>query len=359
MSTVVNSMSNMYYDFYVGDEFSMDGANRILGKYDDVDRRVSYIKAVYETVLGSSIINETSKILIKSRKTYAEVARYYNCLHEQEIKRTKEAETRGERISCPVHRKTEALVKADVCYTNKRLKNVLGCNIPQCPKQDFFSVMLWVADIDDSLWERAEDGLKKLKALCNGSLLPKEAFWLNIPVREFHTELTEQEFNHLVDLVKPYFTAQKALAQQELNGLTREAGYLNYILRADMELNELDSSRRDYLLALTEGSTVKDYKEKSDPEQPVTDSELVRLQNELSQLEEVASMEKQERVNVMSRIGFIYYSNKTGNLNEQEITLLEALKIKYEQQKQKEVVRMERIRMLQNKIENLTEQDPK
>uniref|UniRef100_UPI004056CD6B hypothetical protein n=1 Tax=Acetatifactor sp. TaxID=1872090 RepID=UPI004056CD6B len=354
MGTIVNSMSNLYFDLYVGDMFNMDEANRILGKYSDVKRRINYIKAVYETVLGSSIINETTKILIKSRKSYVEVARYYNSLHADEIQRTKEAEEQDEKINCPVHAKTEALVKSDVCYTNKKLKNVLGCNIPYCSQKDFFNVVMWKSEMDDALWLQAEEALELLKAMCNGSLLSKEALWLNIPVREFNKELSVQEFQHLVDLIKPYFTTQKALAQLELNEMKREAGYLNYILRADMELNEVDCARRDYILSLTDSSLVRN---KKDPGQGIENKRLAELQKQLLQLKEIQDVEKKTRVEIMSKIGFVYYSNKTGVFTELQMEQLEAFEREYERLKEVEQKRLEEIRLLQVDIEKLKEQE--
>jgi len=337
MGKIVKGMSNLYFDFYVGNVFDMDAANRILGKYVDVERRTGYIKAVYETVLGSSIINETSKIFIKSRKSYAEVARYYNSLHEQEIQKTKEMEV-GE--NCSVHAKTEALVKSDVYYTNKKLKNVLGCDIPNCHYKDFFNVVIWKSEMDTALWMQAEDALAKLKALCNGSLLSKEDFWLNIPVREFNRELSEQEFKNLIELIKPYFTLQKSNVQVQLNEMKREAGYLNYILRADVELSAVDVARRDYILSLTDRSLLKEYKENENPE-------LTRLQRKLLQLEEMNVLEKKLRVELMSKIGFIHYSNKSGMFTKSQLERLESFEKEYEKLKAAEAKRQEDMQQLQ------------
>lgn len=346
MGKIVKGMSNLYFDFYVGDVFNVDAANRILGKYVDVERRNDYIKAVYETVLGSSIINETSKIFIKSRKSYAEVARYYNSLHEQEIQKAKEMEVGA---NCSVHAKNEALVKSDVYYTNKKLKNVLGCDIPNCHYKDFFNVVVWKSEMDSALWVQAEDALAKLKALCNGSLLSKEAFWLNIPVREFNRELSEQEFKDLADLIKPYFTLQKSKVQLQLNEMKREAGYLNYILKADVELSAVDVARRDYILSLTDAGLAKAEKKKENPD-------LVRLQNEMLRLKELSDLEKKMRVEIMSKIGFVYYSNKSGIFTKSQLEQLESFKKEYEKLKATEAKRQEEMQQLQWEMDKLREQ---
>lgn len=350
MGTIVSSLANYYYDLYMDGVFNEDAAIRIIGKCDDLDRRIQYIKSVYETIMGSSIINETTKIFIKSRKSYMDVARYYNCLHEQEIKRTKEAEDNGLKINSPVHAKTEALVKADICYTNKKLKNVLYCEVPYCNKRDWFNVVLWKSEMEEHLWLKAEEALELLKAMCNGSLLSKELFWLNIPAREFHKELTEQEFNHLVELIKPYFTVQKSLAQKELNSLTKEAGYLNYILRADMDLNNEDAGRRDIIMALANGKpTVTDNQSEDDPEVAMYRKQLAHLINE-------DDVEKAIRVDVMSKIGLIHYRNKDGIFTEKENNLIEALGAEYERLKKIDIKRKEDIQRLQEKIDRLMEE---
>lgn len=346
MGTIVSSISNLYFDFFVGDVFNMDAANRILGKYVDVERRIGYIRAVYETVLGSSIINETSKIFIKSRKSYAEVARYYNSLHEQEIQKTKEMEV-GANYS--VHAKNEVLVKSDVYYTNKKLKNVLGCDTLNCHYKDFFNIVVWKSEMDTALWMQAEDALAKLKALCNGSLLSKEDFWLNIPVREFNRELSEQEFKNLIELIKPYFTLQKSNVQVQLNEMKREAGYLNYILRADAELSAVDVVRRDYILSLTDRSQLKENKENEN-------SELTRLQRKLLQLEETNVLEKKLRVELMSKIGFIHYSNKSGMFTKSQLERMESFEKEYEKLKAAEAKRQEDMQQLQWEMDKLREQ---
>lgn len=308
MGTIVNNLANFYYDFYDGEVFSMEKAHRFFNNYANIDRHTNYIKEIYTTILSSSIINETSKILIKTHKSYAETARYYNSIHEQEIKDTANTDK-------PHRTKTAELVKADIYYTNRKLTSILR-NIDyddEYPQRDFFSLIIYQPEISSTLWNEADSALERLKVTLNGNLISKATFWLNIPIREFNKELSEQEFSQLIELIKPYFNSQKAIAQLKLNSMKKESGYLNYILKANMDtsLSEIDIARRDIILTLSDKEQIQKFKQKEtqdqSPSHSQADSLLYQYQLQLSQLREEAEQEKQQRIQIMSKVGQIYY----------------------------------------------------
>ena len=343
MSTIVKTMANLYFDFYSGDVFNTGAAKKILGEHKDVERRVKYINAIYDTILGSSIINETSKIFIKSRKSYAEVARYYNTLHNEQDE------------NCLVHAKTEALVKSDICYTNKKLKSVLACDISKCSQKNFFKIVMW-DKMDATVWTKADEALDKLKSMCNGSLLSKNKFWLNVPVHEFEKELPEEEFMNLVELIKPYFTTQKALTQMKINEMKKEAGYLNYILTADMELTEIDKARREYILSLMDRNLLKEYKDDLSQETSGKSQSLIKLQKKLLQLSEESSLEKKRRIELMSKVGLLYYTNQNRIFTDLQKKQIECIINEYERLKKVEMKRQQDMKGLQAMIDKLREQ---
>lgn len=357
MGTIVNNLSNFYPDFYNGEEFTMEKAERFFNKCDDMERRASYIRRVYETILTSSIINETSKILIKTRKSYAEIARYYNSLHEQEIK-DKEVENK------PYHLKTAALVKADISYTNRKLKNILQVDLSDMEgmQKDYFSLVIYQLEMDGTLWSKADSALERLKVSLNGKLISKDTFWLNIPIREFNKELTHEEFENLIEIIKPYFNSQKAIAQLKLNSMKKESGYLNYILKSNMDsLSEIDSARRDMILTLASKDQVQRFKDSDmqswqDQSYFQENSLLYQYQNTLSQLREDAEKERQIRLNIMGKVGMIYYKNH-GNLSEEKQITIDTLSKQYAQLKQIDVDRQQKISQLETEIQKLKEQE--
>lgn len=355
MGTLVNNLSNFYYDFYDGEVFSMEKAQRFFHNCDDIERHANYIREIYETILSSSIINETSKILIKTRKSYAEIARYYNSLHGHEIQDTENSDK-------PRHPKTSELVKADIYYTNRKLESILRNNNydAEYPQRDFFSLVIYQSEISSTLWSEADEALERLKVSLNGKLISKEIFWLNIPIREFNKELSEQEFSQLIEIIKPYFNSQKTIAQLKLNSMKREAGYLNYILKANIDslLNEVDIARRDIILSLSDKDQVKKFKQGEIQDQTCLqeDSLLYQYQIQLSQLREEAENEKQERIKIMGKVGQIYYQTN-GNLSEKHQIAIDTLSNQYAQLKQISQSRQQKIDQLQIQIQELKEQE--
>lgn len=353
MGTIVNSLSNFFYDFYEGESFSNEKATRFFDKYADRERHIDYVREVYETILSSPAINETSKILIRTRKSYAETARYYNSIHRQEIENP--ATT-----AKPRHPKTLELVKADIYYTNRKLENILRNYRynTEYPQRDFFTLILYQQKISDTLWDKADEALENLKITLNGKLISKETFWLNIPVKEFNREISEQEFSQLIELIRPYFNSQKAIAQLKLNSMKKEAGYLNYILKANMgnSLSETDIARRNFILSLSDKEQIQRFKqgELQDQSQqpPQADSPLYQYQIQLSRLREETEKEKHIRMDIMSKVGQIYHQTG-GNLSEKHQFAIDTLGKQYDQLKQISQVKQKKIDQLQLKIQEL------
>lgn len=355
MGTIVNSLANFYYDFYDGEVFSMEKAAHFFNKCADTERHAIYIKEVYETILSSSIINETSKILIRTHKSYAETARYYNSIHEQEIKETANSDK-------PHRVKTAELVKADIYYTNRKLNCILRNTLydDEYPQKDVFSLIIYQPEISSTLWSKADEALERLKATLNGRLISKETLWLNIPIKEFNRQLTDEEFNKLLEIIKPYFSSQKAIAQLKLNAMKKESGYLNYILKANMgtSLSEIDSARRDIILSLADKDQIQKFKQGKMQDQPhlQENSLLHQYQTQLSQLKEEAENEKQERIKIMSKVGQIYYQTG-GVLSEKHQFAVDTLSKQYAQLKQISQSKQQKIDHLQIQIQELKEQE--
>lgn len=343
MGTIVNSLSNFFYDFHDGEMFSMEKAARFFEKYADRERHAAYTRETYETILSSPKINETSKILIRTRKSHAETARYYNSLHGQGIAGAADS-------GRPRRPKTPGLVKADIYYTNRKLTDILGCHRHDTgyPQGDFFTMVLYQQEPSSTAWDGADKALERLKAVLNGRLISRETFWLNIPAREFNRELSEQEFTQLIEVIRPYFSSQKAAAQARLNSMKRGAGYLNYIMRANMEnsLNGTDLARRDIILSLSDSRQAQGEPQ-GQPPQP--GSPLYQYQVQLSQLREEAEREKQTRMDIMGKVGQIYHQ-KGGNLPEKHQAVVDALGKQYDQLRQASLARQERMEQLQRKI---------
>lgn len=348
MGTIVSGLTSFYYDFHEGDIFSMEKATRFFDRYADKERHIDYIRNIYGTILSSAMINETSKIRIRTGKSYAETARYYNSLHQQETGGTADPEK-------PRRPKTPELVKADIHYTNRKLDSILRSYrySPEYPQRDFFTLILYQQEISDTLWDKADEALECLKATLNGKLISRETFWLNIPVREINRELSEQEFTQLIEVIRPYFNSQKAIAQLKLNSMKREAGYLNYILRAGMDssLSEVDMARRNIILSLSDREQVQRFKQG----EMKNNSPLYQYQVQLLRLKEETEEEKHTRMDIMSKVGQIYHQTG-GKPSEKHQSVMDALGKQYDHLKQISRGKQEQIDQLQVKIQEIREQ---
>lgn len=344
MGTIINNLSNFYYDFHSNNEFSEERAEIFFNSYNNKERHIKYIKEIYETILSSSLINETSKIIIKTRKTYAETARYYNSLHQQEIENPAPSKTK-------IKPKTFELVKADIYYTNRKLENILSNykHITEYSQKDFFTLIIYQSNISDTLWNEADESLERLKVTLNGKLISKGTFWLNIPVREYNKELTDEEFAHLLELITPYFNTQKLLAQKRLNNMSREVGYLNYILKSSITLNEIDETRRNIILSLSSKDQIEKFKR---DQQHSQSNPLYQYETQLTQLREEIEKERQARINIMSKVGQIYYQT-SGQLSEKHQLAVDTLGKEYDQLKKISQSKQQRIDQLHIKIKEI------
>lgn len=342
MSTIMNKLANHFSDFYEGKQFDYKKAQYMFGNFEDNEKRVESVKSVYEILIYSPAINASSKIYIMTNKSYAEVAKTINRQREKEVGDAKKQSSKTE------HLKTEALVKADIAYTNKKLKPVFEVN-QDGEKINLIDYILY-RELSEEHWDKINDALIRLETICRNSLIPKGMFWLNIPVKEYNTELEDLEFENLLKFITPYFQAQKMLAQMKLNSMKREAGYLNYLFRG-RTLSERDQQRIKEIRDLADISKIQYYKEKrgeSDREREIK-KELIQLRIQLDR-------KKEEKVKYIYSMGVLCYKNQGQFLLEDQqnryIIIRENIKRATKEQKRCE----DRIEELERQLDKLEEQ---
>ena len=306
MRTILNDMANFYFDFFNNGEFDEDSAKKTLVNLNSLDKRIGYIEEIYIDILESDCINDVSKIFIKSRKSYFEVAKYYNNMFRAEIESCKAAELAGDKPSIIKREKSDNLVKADIAYTNKKLNSVMKFVDKDGESKDIFYV-LTRENISDNTWNIIKEHLEKLKVMCNGNLINKDNFWLNVPVKGFNKELSEEDFKALLDLIRPYFSSEKSIAQLKLNKMKKEVGYLNYILKENIDLEGIDKSRREFLLRLLDKNSVDEWKKEQSGKIDSKDSEIKKVTEEVYNLEETLNSFIKSRNDALMEIGKFYF----------------------------------------------------
>lgn len=104
--------------------------------------------------------------------------------------------------------------------------------------------------ISSDEWRVLWDKLKLAIYKTADSKINRNQLLINIPSGEFNTSISSEQFNLFVELLQPYLTTQRSVAQQQLNQLTDAIGYYNYIMAEGMILSEEDKKRRNRLLKL-------------------------------------------------------------------------------------------------------------
>lgn len=111
---------------------------------------------------------------------------------------------------------------------------------------------------------------------------------LTIPNYALVRTCDETKFNEFIQLIKPYVASVKKNKQKELNSMTKEVGYFNYLMSNTKDLKEIDIKRKESILKLFETG---DYtSEKTNVEQhceKICDSSS-EVKDEQRQSEEIA-----------------------------------------------------------------------
>ena len=287
MGTILSEMANWYGDFYRDGKFDAGGAYRVLRGLSDMERRCEYFNCFYDILLNSSKISETVKIFLKTRKSYADVAFSYNKVHELEEWFTK--------------KKTAAQVKAEVCYANKRIMNVMSFQREDGQISNYPHAVFFDGNMTEECWRLAEQALIRLRTLYGKSLIDKGEIWINIPVGEYATEIEDDEFDSFLEIIKPYFQKQKMVSQKRINGMTKACGYLNYIMRNEMKLNETDLSRKNRVLEMLRAESEEVCAAGENPT-------LRKMQDRINELERIISIKESLATEAMAEAGKVVYS---------------------------------------------------
>lgn len=312
MRSILGSLAEFYLYFVDNNEISISKIEIALKNLSDIEKRAEFIRDLYEILLNEKGLNWSSRMKIKTDKNYEWIANYFNVQNSEEIKKTIEREKNGIKVEDGVYEKTLANVRGDIYYSNKKLSELLNYTVGGVEKDWFSTIMS--EEMDEVSWKMADKALDKVRTKVLGVSISKDKFWLNVPTKYFNYELSEEEFNDLINLIKPYFATQKKLAQLKLNSMKTSCGYLNYILNDGSRLKGIDLQRRNLILGLMDNKKVNEVKEAEANEKAIETSEIKKIQSEIEEMQARLNTSKELRTEIMSKIGFIYYkANMTGS----------------------------------------------
>lgn len=220
MATILGDAKSFYPEFFKDDAWNEELANNILNDKSDLKNRKIVIKFTYRVILDNNRLNDAIKQWIKSSLSLEKVA-----------------ELRGI---------TLIKIRNMQNYAARTLGEDLSYN-----GTNFIHLMLYKDDISKEDWKEIDAQIKLVKMKrgkeigTRKPLLQNKDLLVNIPAREFTCALdNDAEWNHFMQLLKPYFISERKKAQKLINTeYSRQAAYLNYLITPGIKMTDVDKRR--------------------------------------------------------------------------------------------------------------------
>lgn len=228
MSSLLKDAKEFYSELYERGQWKVDLNEQVVGANANLIRRLGIIRKIYEIILSSK---KSTTGIVKWVTSSLSINAVAELLDEN-----------------------PSNLKSELWYFNQTIGSKLEVNgisiLRKCIIQKNMS--------DQELMEMEEivaDFISnnELKLFYRKRLLDNKNLLVNIPAKsELHRNISDTEFDSLLEVIKPYFISQRKLNQQFINN-SSATGYMNYIMTEGAELNELDKIRKNKVLALLEG----------------------------------------------------------------------------------------------------------
>lgn len=227
MSTILGDAKVFYPEFYKNDTWNEEMANNILNGKSDLKNRKIVIKFTYRVILENNRLNDIIKQWVKSSLSLEKIAELRGItLTKIRNMQNYAARTLGE----------------DLSYE--------GIN--------FIHLMLYKDDISKEDWKEIDAQIKLVKMKrgkeigTRRPLLQNKDLLVNIPAREFECTLdNDAEWNHFMQLLKPYFISERKKVQKLINTkYAKQAAYLNYLITPGIKMTDADKRRYQEIKSL-------------------------------------------------------------------------------------------------------------
>lgn len=224
-----------YDDFFSRGTWNDIDANNILNGRDNLNKRKECIREIYRFILDNTAISDEVKDWVITNHSIQNTA--------------------------GIKKVTVSSLKSQIYYVNTTLGKDLTYK-----DVNILHIMLYNEEISNKEWEDINKIVQAVAIKKRQSLYKKENMFstknllINIPRKEYCTEITDERFNTFLRLITPYFVNERKRVQQRINEqYLKEAGYFNYLLTPGISLSETDKSRLSKVKGLLDEETVKVY----------------------------------------------------------------------------------------------------
>lgn len=285
--TSVRVLGENYNSLFEKEVFSIELAEKhyMLGKLYENDqqafeRKCDMIRNLYEFLLSDSCnINEATKYFIKG----------FN----------------GSQVKIILDKKQRAKGEATFSLQSINMKKqYYTSKLDVLLKEQLEGREKSMIDSLFDCYEIKEEDYKQCKRIYNNLLqcfstaqFDRKCMFINIPAKEMCYDMEKDKFEKFLQLINPYGIKYKADKQSRINGMTREAGYFNYLMSNRQDLSDEETELRDRIKdwSVNGTSLVDENLEKGQAEEIEDLQEKIReLENKVSQQsQEIEAQEKQ------------------------------------------------------------------
>lgn len=243
-----------YSEFYTKDVWDEEKGRKIIEKGTDYfsEERLEYIHRFYECLLNSKKMNDLGIMYIRhSNLSVRDVVELYN-RDKAEDKQLNENTGKSRIIACAnkVNNSFESLKH------NKDTKTPLEWIISLGAISEYNEKKM-------ALYENCKQQIDDFIEMFDSSgKNKKEKMIIKMPAFAKVKELSEEDFNNFMDIIRPYSKREIDNVQKCLEQMRNEVGYFNFLMTAGVKLTEVDKERREQIIRWlgleTEGSQPKD-----------------------------------------------------------------------------------------------------
>ena len=113
MSTILSDAANLFPLINDGGVVDKSKIRNVIAQGDYLEERVEIIIDFYKLLFESSILNNVSKLFVKTNMKYSNLAEQFNIIYAEEIEKGR------------MKAKAENNIKVDISYCNKKLESTL------------------------------------------------------------------------------------------------------------------------------------------------------------------------------------------------------------------------------------------
>lgn len=224
----LSDVKKLYGELFELHQFSDVQAEMMLHGKNDISQRSSYIKGIYDCMLGTgdAIINTW----LTSNLSLSDIAS----------------------------------IKGQNTNTLKSRKYYLDKMLAEHANYKDSNILFYVVTaefITEEEWRELNRRLASLSHKLYPNKNIRKQLLINIPTNEMETQLTEKEYKDFINILRPYVISSRRKAQQQINKMRNAAGYFNYLITNTYSLSDIDIQRKADLLLLFNGDEQIQYQE--------------------------------------------------------------------------------------------------